>query len=378
LLSDPGSKTIIAYGLLNKDAKGRTAGIPYPGTLVIDRDGFIRAKLFLDGYQERHTAQDLIKAAKGRAAAPPLEHRSLAAAAGELSLKPELLLSIQHESPTLAFAWSPNGQWLASGTRDGTVHVNAAASGREMHTFATDSPVLSLACSPDSAALALCHDRLGQTFSTWDIETGEQLRSGSFRDFRSEHMAFSPDGTTLVGVSYGEFVHWRLSGPFNCTRAHDHVLVMGGTAALSADGRVSAWAEPDGLVRLREYEPVIHHTTLQVGKVLCIALGPAGKLLAVSRSDHTIQLRDWAGGQTMEQLVGLQQPATRLAFAANGRMLAALGNDRTTIVIWDLDSLHTCHRLQLPSPATALSFAPDGHRLATLGADGKVLIWRTF
>lgn len=30
LLSDPGSKTIIAYGLLNEDAKGKTAGIPYP------------------------------------------------------------------------------------------------------------------------------------------------------------------------------------------------------------------------------------------------------------------------------------------------------------------------------------------------------------
>jgi peroxiredoxin Q/BCP len=65
LLSDAGSKTIIAYGLLNKEAKGKTAGIPYPGTLVIDRDGVIRAKLFLDGYRERHTAKDLIKAAKG-------------------------------------------------------------------------------------------------------------------------------------------------------------------------------------------------------------------------------------------------------------------------------------------------------------------------
>jgi peroxiredoxin len=70
LLSDPGSKTIIAYGLPNKDAKGRTAGIPYPGTMVIDRDGVIRAKLFHDGYKERHTPQDLIKAAKGSAGPP--------------------------------------------------------------------------------------------------------------------------------------------------------------------------------------------------------------------------------------------------------------------------------------------------------------------
>jgi peroxiredoxin len=64
LLSDPGSKTIIAYGLLNKDAKGKTAGIPYPGTILIDRDGVIRARLFLDGYRDRATTKDLIDAAK--------------------------------------------------------------------------------------------------------------------------------------------------------------------------------------------------------------------------------------------------------------------------------------------------------------------------
>jgi peroxiredoxin len=65
LLSDSGSKTITAYGLLNKEAKGRTEGIPYPGTMVIDRDGIVRAKLFVDGYRDRHTSAELIKAFAG-------------------------------------------------------------------------------------------------------------------------------------------------------------------------------------------------------------------------------------------------------------------------------------------------------------------------
>lgn len=63
LLSDPDSKAIKDYGLLNKEAKGKTAGIPYPGTVLIDKDGVIRAKLFFDGYRERHAAEDIIKAA---------------------------------------------------------------------------------------------------------------------------------------------------------------------------------------------------------------------------------------------------------------------------------------------------------------------------
>jgi len=63
LLSDPGSKTIRAYDLLNKEAKGKAEGVPYPGTFLIDKDGVIRAKLFLDGYRERHTTDALLKAA---------------------------------------------------------------------------------------------------------------------------------------------------------------------------------------------------------------------------------------------------------------------------------------------------------------------------
>lgn len=61
LLSDPQSKTIAAYGLSNKEAKGRADGVPYPGTMLIDKAGVIRGKLFFDGYRERHTSKDILK-----------------------------------------------------------------------------------------------------------------------------------------------------------------------------------------------------------------------------------------------------------------------------------------------------------------------------
>jgi peroxiredoxin len=64
LLSDPGSKTIDAYHIRNEAAKGKAEGVPHPGTFILDRQGVIRAKLFLEGYRDRHTADALIKAAK--------------------------------------------------------------------------------------------------------------------------------------------------------------------------------------------------------------------------------------------------------------------------------------------------------------------------
>jgi peroxiredoxin len=64
LLSDPDSKTIEAYHIRNESAKGKAEGVPRPGTFVVDKEGVIRAKLFLEGYRDRHTTEALIMAAK--------------------------------------------------------------------------------------------------------------------------------------------------------------------------------------------------------------------------------------------------------------------------------------------------------------------------
>ena len=70
LLSDPESRTILAYSLKNNETAGKKFGkvdldgVPYPGTILIGRDGVIRAKLFVDGYKDRHSTDELLKAAE--------------------------------------------------------------------------------------------------------------------------------------------------------------------------------------------------------------------------------------------------------------------------------------------------------------------------
>ena len=64
LLSDPESKTIDAYHIRNEAAKGRAMGVPNPGTFIVDREGVIRAKVFLEGYRDRHTTEALLEAAQ--------------------------------------------------------------------------------------------------------------------------------------------------------------------------------------------------------------------------------------------------------------------------------------------------------------------------
>jgi peroxiredoxin len=70
LLSDEGSKTIDAFGIRNEAMNGikfgdnDLTGIPHPGTYILNKDGVIKAKLFLKKYQERHTVDELIEAAE--------------------------------------------------------------------------------------------------------------------------------------------------------------------------------------------------------------------------------------------------------------------------------------------------------------------------
>ena len=69
LLSDADSKTIVAYALKNPETVGKKYGkidldgVPYPGTILVDQEGVVRAKLFVDGYKERHSVAQLLKAA---------------------------------------------------------------------------------------------------------------------------------------------------------------------------------------------------------------------------------------------------------------------------------------------------------------------------
>jgi hypothetical protein len=69
LLSDEGSKVIDLWGLRNQSARGREAGIPYPGTFILDRSLQVLERAFEGAYQERSTAAGLLARIGG--AVPP-------------------------------------------------------------------------------------------------------------------------------------------------------------------------------------------------------------------------------------------------------------------------------------------------------------------
>jgi hypothetical protein len=62
MLSDPDSKVIRAFGILNTNLEPGTPfyGVPFPGLYVIDEHGTVKAKYFEDDHRERYTAGDVL------------------------------------------------------------------------------------------------------------------------------------------------------------------------------------------------------------------------------------------------------------------------------------------------------------------------------
>jgi hypothetical protein len=62
LLSDPESEIIRSFGILNESAPKNTPfwGIPNPGTYMLDRQGKVISKYFVDDFRERDTAGEIL------------------------------------------------------------------------------------------------------------------------------------------------------------------------------------------------------------------------------------------------------------------------------------------------------------------------------
>jgi AhpC/TSA family/Disulphide bond corrector protein DsbC len=116
LLSDPGSSIIRAFGILNDEvpADTRFAGIPYPGTYIVDREGRVLSKYFEEDYTERYmTSEILVRqfgAAAGAAhATTETRHLTVSAAASAGRVRPgqRIALTLDIEMKANMHVYSP-------------------------------------------------------------------------------------------------------------------------------------------------------------------------------------------------------------------------------------------------------------------------------
>lgn len=101
LLSDPGSKIIRAFDILNETTKPGTVtyGIPYPGIYIVDPQGRVASKYFEDDYRERQSTAGILARQFGVSlasaeSATETKHLTVTASASNTLARPGLRIAL--------------------------------------------------------------------------------------------------------------------------------------------------------------------------------------------------------------------------------------------------------------------------------------------
>jgi WD40 repeat protein len=325
---------------------------------------------------------------------------------------------LRHADGVCAIAYAPNGKLLASISRDRTLRLWEAGTGRQVRQWSdADCDFYAVAFSPNGRTLAAAagDPRNGShtAIRLWDVATGRELQRLEGHSQAVYTLAFFPDGASLLSVSCGQVMVWDLArgrprhqwtykhstpalavAPDRATLAwagdnDDKAIHLWDAAtgkerarlqghergvlalAFSPDGTRLASANPFEPVRI--WDPHTGKTVRLCGEppgAMALAFSPDGRTLAAASMSGTVRLWDATTGRLIRSLRDYQGWVNGLAFTPDGKALALAGADSPTVHLWDVETgadLRPRHGHR--GDVQAVAFAPDGRTLASGGGD---------
>jgi WD40 repeat protein len=294
---------------------------------------------------------------------------------GPLDLHCRLLATLRgHRSEVTCVDFSPDGAQIASGSRDTTLLLWDAKTGKRLKTMQGHrGAVEAVAFSPDGRQLvSASQDR---TVRLWDAAAGQPLRVLAGHTDAVWSVAFSPDGTRVAStgkdrsvrvwdVARGEgLVTLGVDSPSWCV-----AVPPGGkdVAAISEKGWIRAWDAGTGHPKRVIFA--------RAGRCRCLAYSSDGKRLASAGDRPYLHVWEAATGKCLGS-VDLEGGIRSLVFSPDGKHLAT-ASGRGIVRLWDPATLEQLRSLQAhDAEVRGIAFSPDSRRLATASFDGTVRLW---
>ena len=289
-----------------------------------------------------------------------------------------------------ALEFSPNGALLATGNWDGGVKVWDVQNHRclaKMQRTGLFDRASELVFSPDGQRLASSSGRYDAIY-VWHPETGEQIAKFTVdEELQPRHrpiripLAFSPDGRLLVGATpENTFSVWDIETGERIAYLTGHsTSVM--ALLFSPCGEFLTSADYDGGLRKWEVakltankpNPVIASSPETINWVQYI-YSSDGILLAATTSGTTVTVLDMERNRKVATLVH-NEIVQRIRFSRTGSQLVIVGTD--TIQTWNIGD---------PAPqspiirghtavCSAVAFSPDGSTLAAGHWINGITLW---
>ncbi|HOW70238.1 MAG TPA: protein kinase [Phycisphaerae bacterium] len=278
-----------------------------------------------------------------------------------------------HDGVIRAAAFSPDGQWVVTGSADHTLKVWDGNPTKQLNRFREHRAAVSgLAFSPDGRMILSGDDEGG--LACCDADTHRVIRRLLAPAEHVRCLAFTSDARSFVtGGTDGTVVVWSAAtgvvsktfraheGPVNCLTGSPHapLVVSGG-----ADGLVKLWDAGTGQ-QLRAFEG--HRASVR-----CVAISPDGRSIASSDADGTIRLWEVGAGSCIRALCGPHGAVRSVFFSPDGRRIAS-GGDDAIVRLWDTATGAPVLTLEgLHSPVVSVSFSPSSRCVIAACADGTI------
>lgn len=317
--------------------------------------------------------------------------------------------------------FSPDNQFLAVASSDGSIRLWNATDGVEVKTLQTDDEgedVTCIAFSPDGKMLASIEP--GVALKLWELPTGKNLRTMPLDQGSDGLVVFSSDGGRLWSYASGVIKQLDVKSGTEISsvtvvadKSHSYekialsseakffaTVVASGAdftllnVATGRESEISAVSQTDSSIKSISFSPdgamlaigddvggvtlwdVANNKKLNIFEShsaisLGVAFGPDGKTIASASGDKTIKVWNLPDGN-LKLLQGHTDPLSMVAFSPDGRTLAS-GSEDDTMKLWDLSTNTELKSFNVGRDVQGVAFSPNGATLASVSLD--VQLW---
>jgi WD40 repeat protein len=277
----------------------------------------------------------------------------------------------------VSVAFNSTGSLLASGSRDGLVHIYNSTGERELLRIVHGAPISQIGFRPKLDQLVTAtedgHVRI------FDVG-GAKLLADFQCPGKVGAVSYSPDGSVVAALSEGTVSlfdpeHRKLlrtmpagEAPFTLAFSKD-----GKRLAAATGDFAYVWDVAGGQQLLKATHAASSETLIPARWIVDAAISPDGKFLAyAAKGDKLARVWNVETGRPILELKHDSSVAA-VAFNADGTRLGTGSYDGTARV-WELPSGREIDRISHGGGSEVIVFSPDGDRFAASGMDGSVSV----